>query len=490
MEHNLADGLAFNAKSRSSHNALIDARESLTYAQLDARVSLFAQHLLQRYPTPGAIIGICLEDHADHVAAMYACMRAGLVFLPVDWHWTAHEREAVISHFGAVCVITEKDIPISSCPSISCDLLHQPIDVDQCLAWPFTSLDTDLLISLSSGTTGRPKGPLISHRHFLRRFWTHWINLGLNANSRYICSTPLYFGGGRTFTLSVIFSGGTVILKPPPFQPQELAQLVQLTQANALFLVPTQLRRLLASDSHVQSAFHSLQLLLSSGAPLTPSERMQIKSQLCARFFEYYACTEGGGVTLSTPEDFDVHLTSVGRPVFGVEISIVDDNDVVLGAGEVGYLRFKGPGVATSFYEDPEESKKSFKEGWFYPGDMAVLDEQGYVFLRGRSKDIIIRGGLNIYPNEIEDVLKQLVDIDECAVFGVPDEQLGECVACAWVSHSSIFKEELIEHCKKYLSIYKIPQRWMKVNTMPRNSSGKIVKNQLKQILLKQVIKS
>lgn len=483
MEQNLADSLVLHALNRPHHMALIDDNITLTYAQLDARVSLFSQHLLKECTTPGAVIGLCLKDHTDHVVALFACMRAGFVLLPLDWNWTSHEREAVISHFDAALVLTEIDIPITSCPSRTCDSLHRPLPREDWLELPASTLDTALLISLSSGTTGRPKGPLITHRHFLRRFWTHWINLGLNANSRYICGTPLYFGGGRTFTLSVIFSGGTVILKPPPYQAHELASVVKKNKANALFLVPTQLRRLLSSSETIRSEFNELQLLLSSGAPLQPAERLQIKTKLCARFFEYYACTEGGGVTLSTPEDFDVHLTSVGRPVFGVQVCIVDENDFELEKGQVGYLRFKGPGVANSFYKDPEESEKYFKDDWFYPGDMATQDDQGYVFLRGRSKDIIIRGGLNIYPNEIEDVLMRLTELEECAVFSVPDADLGERVACAWISKTPIQQDALVAHCKRFLSIYKVPQIWMCLDTMPRNSSGKIVKDQLKKML-------
>lgn len=224
---------------------------------------------------------------------------------------------------------------------------------------------------------------MVSHRHFLRRFWTHWINLGLNANSRYVNATPLYFGGARIFTLSVMFSGGTVILHPPNFEPDSLARLVEQQRANALFLVPTQLRRLLAMPAEQLSAFKALRLLLSSGAPLQPNERRAIRENICAQFYEYYASTEGGGISLCTPADFDILLTSVGRPIYGVDVGIFDEDDAVLAPGHVGRLRYRGPGVADAFFSEAEQTREHFRGGWFYPGDLAEQDAGGYIFLRG-----------------------------------------------------------------------------------------------------------
>jgi len=482
MERNLADALRQHARNRGSQVALIDGEHAITYAELDHRVDCGAQALIERGCQPGQVVGLSLRDHWAHVVLMYSCMRAGVVMLPLDVRWTAAERRAVVEHFGAVRVVTEPGADIPEVPHDAWPALLDPACAGLGHPWPVTDLESPLLLSLSSGTTGRPKGPRITHRHFLRRFYTHWINLGLNARSRYVCATPLYFGGGRTFTLSVLFSGGQVSFCVPPFEPEQLAEHVRAHRANALFLVPTQLRRLLQAPDEVREAFRALDLLMSSGAPLQPNERFAIVEQLCPHFHEYYASTEGGGVTLSDPQDLRARPSTVGRPIFGVEVQVVDHDNQPLPAGQVGTLRYRGPGVADSFFQDPEQTALHFRQGWFYPGDLAEIDADGYVFLRGRSKDMIIRGGVNIYPNEVEDVLMQLPEVRECSVFGLPDADLGERVACAWSPAGQIDEARLIDHCRRLLAPYKVPSRWMRLDNLPVNSGGKVVKAKLREM--------
>ncbi len=481
MERNLADALRQHARRRPDHPAMIDGDRRIDYRELDALVDLGAQALLRRGCRPGDAVGLSMRDHWAHVVMMWACMRAGVVLLPLDCRWTATERQAVVRHFGAVRVVRDADTPVDEVPSDDWADLLRP-DAAPPMAWPDIDLDSPLLLSLSSGTTGRPKGPRIAHRHFLRRFWTHWIDLGLNASSRYVCATPLYFGGGRTFTLSVQFSGGTVIMRTPPFEPEALADTVRVHEANALFLVPTQLRRLLRAPADVRSAFAGVGLLISSGAPLQPNERRAILDTLCPAFHEYYASTEGGGVSLCTPRDFERRLTSVGRAIFGVEIGVVDDAGRSLAPGQVGSLRYRGPGVADGFFGDPAQSALHFRDGWFHPGDLAEIDAEGFVHLRGRSKEMIIRGGVNIYPNEIEDVLLRLAQMQECAVLGVPDRDMGEAVACAWVSAHDFDVDALSTHCRAHLSAYKVPTRWLRVDALPSNSGGKVLKATLREM--------
>jgi acyl-CoA synthetase (AMP-forming)/AMP-acid ligase II len=396
--------------------------------------------------------------------------------LPLDWRWTPAESRAVVAHFEATRVLHEPDVRVEGVLGAAWPALLDNLVETAHLPQPDIDLESPLLLSLSSGTTGRPKGPRITHRHFLRRFHTHWINLGLNASSRYVCATPLYFGGGRTFTLSVLFSGGRVSLCLPPVEPEDLAAHVVSEQANAIFLVPTQLRRLLRAPEPVRAAFRPLSVLISSGAPLQPNERLAILDNLCPNFHEYYASTEGGGVSLSTPQDLRERPSSVGLPIFGVEIDIIDPQGQSLGPGYVGSIRYRGPGVADSFFRDPEQSAIHFRDGWFYPGDLAERDQDGYVYLRGRSKDMIIRGGVNIYPSEIEDVVMRIPFMQECAVVGLSNGDMGEIISCAWVSEAGITEDQLIEHCRRHLAPYKVPSRWLRLNALPTNSGGKVNK--------------
>lgn len=478
---NLAHALGINACNRPMHPALVYGERTVLHRDLDGLVRRTAGWLQSRGVQRGDVIGVALDDTPEHLVAIYALAAIGAIVLPMDCRWTAEEQARIAHRFQAKSVLLEANTPWSGgARAIYCDAGWQEgitqaaplIDIAEGENLPF-------LLSLSSGTTGQPKGPLVSHGQFMRRFWTHWINLGLNAQSRYVSSTPLYFGGGRTFALSQLFCGGTVVLFPPPYRPDELVEEVRRREATAIFLVPTLLRRLLAIEPSKGMLMPSLKLLLSSGSPLHANERQAIRERITPHFYEMYATTEGGGVSLLTPDDQVDRGDSVGRAMFAVEIQVVDENNVLLPPGEAGRLRYRSPGSAIEFYGDPESTSQMFKEGWFYPGDFGTVDEEGYLFLKGRRKDIIVRGGVNIYPNEIEETLLSHPAVAEAAVVGHRSSEMGEEVAAFIIAKSKVTEQELVEFCRARLAPYKIPRMIYFVEDMPKNSLGKILKLEL-----------
>ncbi len=475
---NLADALDIHARARPSHPALIEGNQELTHAQFAHRVRRMAAWLHGQALPAGQPVGVCLRDTTQHVVALYAMARAGIAILPMDVRWTVQEQCNVASHFGACLVLIEPDMALL--PGLRC---MQPGESDEVGIVFASDAKAPFVLSLSSGTSGRPKGPLIEHRHFLARFRTHWINLGLNGRDRFICATPLYFGGGRTFAMSVLFSGGTLILKPPPCAPQDLITCVASEQATSLFLVPTQLRRLLALDDAALAPLQGLNLLFSSGAPLSPAERVAIRDRLCPRFFEYYASTEGGGISLLTPDDIATHGQTVGRPVFAVEVEVVDAQDRTLPPGETGLLRYRGPACATAYHCDSDASAEAFRQGWFYPGDLASLDADGFVTICGRQKDMIIRAGINIYPSDIEAALNAHPAVAESAVLGWPSRDFGEEIAAFVLLTAPCEPEALLAHVRALLPRPKWPRAVFVVSELPRNSGGKVLKRELSQRL-------
>lgn len=483
---NLAHSLRILAQSRPQHPALVWGDNTILYRDLDARVRRSASWFKSQGMAQGDVIGVALDDTAEHLIVIFALAALGATVLPMDCRWTVPEQERIARHFKAKRVLLEQDAPWNdAAPALRCDgKWHDGI----AKATPLEQLaevpNLAFLLSLSSGTTGMAKGPLVTHEQFLRRFWTHWINLGLNAQSRYVSATPIYFGGGRTFALSQLFCGGTVILFPPPYRPEQLIEEVRKRNATTLFLVPTLLRRLLALDGRDGLLMPSLTMLLSSGSPLHAEERRAIRHKITPHFYEMYATTEGGGVSLLTPHDQTVHGDSVGRTMFAIEVQVVDDDGAPLPHGETGLLRYRSPGCATEFFGDPVATAEMFKDGWFYPGDLGALNEEGYLFLKGRRKDMIIRGGINIYPNEIEETLLNHAQVMEAAVIGLPSPEMGEEVAAFVVAKGNVTAEELIALCRSKLAPYKAPKRVFFVDDMPKNSGGKI----LKPNLVKQAI--
>ncbi|MDO9436360.1 class I adenylate-forming enzyme family protein [Hydrogenophaga sp.] len=476
---NLAEQLALHARQRPTHPAVVHGDVVLNFRDLDLAVRRRAAHLQDAGVTPGRVVGIALSDSIEHVVMLYAVARAGGVILPMDCRWRDVEKQRLAEHFEPALVVVEPGAAFQGAPCKAVDAAWLAAVERADPERDFPDGNRGIAMSLSSGTTGRPKGPMVTHQKFFNRFWTHWVDLGFGSRETYINATPLYFGGGRSFTMSTLYAGGTVVLCPPPYKPEELAAEIARTGSTVLFLVPTLLRRLLTCDAATLAPFRALKTLISSGSALTAPERTQIRETICPNFIEYYSSTEGGGVSVLSPRDQQLYGESVGRPIFGVEVQIVDDQDAPVPVGTVGRIRYRGPAVADGFYKDPEASLDAFRDGFFYPGDLGSFNEEGYLFLRGRSKDMIIRGGINIYPQEVESLLMSHAAVSEAAVVGWPSREFNEEVAAFVTLRKPVEGAELIALCRAELAPYKAPRQVFVLDELPRNSAGKVVKARL-----------
>ncbi|MFM0116877.1 class I adenylate-forming enzyme family protein [Paraburkholderia nemoris] len=477
---NISRPLSHHAVSRADHPALIEGDRVVRYGELDALVSRTADHLSQLGMERGDVVGVALSDSIDHVVTMFALARSGLVMLPLDWRWTPAEQVRVAVAFGAAHVLTEQGaLPLEGCAAIPVDdTWHDEVAAcDASREWPDEG--GPLLMSLSSGTTGSPKGPCLTHEQFWRRFFGHWINLGFNAQDVYVSATPLYYGGGRTFAMLLLYSGGTVVLFSPPYKPPELCEELARRGATATFLVPTLLRRLLTLDDEVLAPMRNMRLVLSSGAALYPEEDKIMRERICAGLVCYYSSSEGGGISYMNGVDADLRPDSVGRPVFGVTVQCVDDTHQPLASGEVGRIRYRGPAVASGYHNDVVASAEAFRDGWYYPGDLGMIDAAGYLFLKGRSKDMIIRGGVNVYPGEIEAFLNAHPAVRESSVVGWPSREFNEEIAAFVILQSNIDPEQLRQLCRGALAPYKVPRQVFVVDELPRNALGKVLKADL-----------
>ncbi len=480
---NLVDNLLAHARTRGSHPALIHGARTVDYRELGNIVARNARVLSQRGVGKGDVVGVCLGDHIEHLVLLHAVAMVGAIILPMDVRWTADEKVRVARHFEAKMVLVDPGAaPLTETPIAVVDAGWH---ADAASAAPFTAIprgpDLPLLLSLSSGTTGTPKGPLITHENMHARFQGHWVSLGFCQHDRFLLATPLYYGGGRGFSMSYLFCGGTVVLYPPPFEPSAVVVEAKRSAATTAFLVPTQLLRVLDLPCPVHGLLEGLRLLVSSGSALLSEERHAIRTRINPNFFDYYSSTEGGGISIQLPCEQDRYPDSVGRSIYLVEVQSVDESDRPLPPGEVGRIRYRGPGVAPGFHREPEAASGErvgafFCDGWFYPGDLGCLDAKGYLYLRGRAKDVIIRGGVNIYPVDIEEVLKRHAGIRDAAVVGWPSRIYGEEVAAFVVPrHDSIDDRELIAHCRALLSPYKVPKAVFLIDELPRNASGKVL---------------
>ncbi|MCP5367601.1 MAG: AMP-binding protein [Hyphomicrobiales bacterium] len=476
---NLAAMLAGHARRRPSHPAIIDRGLVLTFGELDPLVRRTAAHLRALGAGPGDVVGVWLDDRAGHLVALQAVPFLGAVLLPLDPRWTAEEAGRVAAFFAARLVLAE---PGRNLDGIACVAVDDAWDAAVAAATPLDRAapggDAPVVLSLSSGTTGRPKGPMLSHAQFISRFVIQWATLGFCQQDRYLSATPLYFGAGRGFVMGYLFAGATVILFPPPYEPADLVRAVQAHGATTLLLVPTLLRRLLAMAGGGGRLLGGLRVLLSTGATLHAEERHAVMDRLAANFINYYGSTEGGGVSVLLPGHGAEADGSVGQPVFATDVQVVGGDERPLPAGETGRIRYRGPAVAGAFHNDPEASAAAFRDGWYYPGDLGRLDGDGFLYLTGRAKDVIIRGGVNVYPDEVEQILLAHPAVRDAAVVAWPSPDLGEEVA-AFVVAPGATAADLAAHCRAHLAPYKVPREIFAVDDLPRTTMDKVAKDQL-----------
>lgn len=487
---NIAESLAINAHRRPDHPAIVSAEGVLDHATFARRVGQTATLLAGLGVGERDIVGIALKDNADHLVAMYACAWIGATILPLDWRWAQPEKENLADWFKPKLILAEGDsnaIGAHGAIRLDADWITRRDAADPQGAAMARDPDLGLLLSLSSGTTGRPKGPLLTHRLVQNRFVQHWSVLSFHEQDRHLISTPLYFGGGRMFALSHLFIGATVVLLQLPYTPEELIRAVAEHDIQTMFIVPTMLRRLLSMPAGERPLLDGPRYVISGGSALHPSEREAALARVSPNLVNYYSSSEGGAVSILLPSHQGEAAESVGRPVFMTEVEIVGPDDARLPAGEIGLVRYRGPGVPSELYNDPEESRAMFREGWFYPGDMGRVDASGFLYLTGRAKDMIIRGGVNIYPQDIEKTILRLEGVEDVAVVGWPSTAFGEEIAAFVVGKPGLDAAAVIVHCRAALASYKAPRDVFFIDALPKNSSGKILKKELAEKLQKIV---
>ena len=472
---NLASVVRVNAANLGAKPAILFGDTSLSYADAWRSIEGIAATLRERGVRSGDRVGLAMKDHPLHLLAHYAVARLGAMILPLDHRWTDAEKTAAAGAFDAGLVLTDGG-RIAGLPTVPLDESAMHADT---AGLPPIREDRDqvVLISLSSGTTGKPKGALVTHGNLYERFVSQWTAIGFDSRDCFALLTPLFFGAGRSFGMCLLAAGGTVRIAPQPLEPEEIVAVLSGPGVSATFLPPTLLRRLLPLAGGPGPLLGNLGYLVVSGEPLFAAEAAECREKICPNLVGYYASSEGGGISVLTSEDFAEHATTVGRPTFRTEVQIVDADDAPVPDGTVGRLRYRGPGVATRFLDSDGREHRADTEGWFYPGDLAEKLESGHVALRGRDKDVIIRGGVNVYPAEIESVLLQHAAVAECAVVGADDAGRGQLVLAFVVGDVS--NDELRTHCAERLAPYKIPSRFVRMDTLPKRSSGKIDKKAL-----------
>ena len=345
-----------------------------------------------------------------------------------------------------------------------------------------------MIPSLFSSPPARPvfpKGCLTTHRTFVFHCINNAIEKGLGVHDRALLASPIYFNAGRSFSLGIIYYGGTLFLHER-FDAEEVLKTIQREKITYMGAVPTMCERMLQVPGVEKYDTSSLRCLAITGGKVHEPVLQALRKQITPNIYRTYASTDSGQMAISKPADIDSKPLAAGMPVWCVDLRIVDDQSNPVAVSEIGEIICQSPLATMGYYMNPEATNASFRDGWFYTGDLGYFDEEGYLFVVGRKKDMVKSGGISIYPLEIEGVLYKHPDVVEAAVIGVPDPQWGEAVKAIVVRKegSSVSGEALIQFCKDQLAAYKVPKSVDIVAALPHTEIGKVNKAKLKESIL------
>src|SRR4051812_10940186 len=478
--------------------------ETVTYAELDERSNRLAQHLRRAGLQPGDHLGIFLRNEARFLEVVWAAQRSGLYYTPISSLLTAAELDYVVDDCGAVALVASAALDVAAgigdrIPRVGVRLavdgdLEGFDDYETAVAdAPPAPLLPELAGSemfYSSGTTGRPKGvrkPLaLGPAWDVPGYFPTYRDLyGFDRDTVWLATGPLYHAGPLYGALAAHRAGGTVVVMER-FDAEPALRLIERHAVTHAQWVPTMFNRMLKLPVEVRERYDlsSLRFGVHGSAPCPLPVKQAMLDWWGPILYEFYAGTEGNGMTLISPDEWLVRPGSVGRSVLGVA-HIVDDDGRELGPGETGTVWFSD-GFTFEYHHDEEKTRDAHDErGWSTLGDVGHLDDDGYLYLTDRQAFMIIAGGVNIYPREIEDVLVVHPLVADVAVIGVPNDDLGEEVKAVvelaeGVEPSPATAERLLDHCREQLARVKVPRSIDFVPVLPRLPTGKVQKHALR----------
>lgn len=514
MDNGIGQWATKHAIIDTHRTALVDSRRSVTYAEFDARTTAVARALRESGVGVGDRVAILSLNSIEYLEVIFAVAKLGAISVPLNFRLSARELAYMLGDAGvaayvfdsrlgelAVDSVVEHDVPVSLPISIGSldDGLQQSLagatgapvrefselGVESSEPWEGdVEADAVALILYTSGTTGNPKGAMITHDN-LRANAVHsaFMGSGIGRYDATITVTPLFHVGGLcVHTLSLLYYGGKVVIQEK-WDARAFVEAMEREGVTLQFLVPAmwlEVTRLSGLDGYDLSA---MRYAVSGGAPcpVTVIEALQGFGWL---FLEGFGMTETTANTLVLDaESATIKRGSVGLPLMHVDARVGGPKDEELPVGEVGELLLRGPNIAKGYWDLEEATADAWRNDWFHSGDLCKVDEDGYFYIVDRKKDMVISGGENVYPAEVEQVLHRHEGIQDVAVIGVPHEKWGETVVAVVTENpgASLDEAQVIDFCRANLAHYKCPTKVVVVDELPRTATGKLLKRDLRQ---------
>ncbi|MCS0789568.1 fatty acid--CoA ligase family protein [Cytobacillus firmus] len=514
---NLTEQLHETAIKMGNKTAYYFMDQSSTYAELDGAVTKFADGLSKLGVKKGDHIALLLGNSPHFVIGLHGALRLGATVIPINPIYTPDEIGYIVNNGDVKTVVTlDLLVPLiekmhQALPRVENFIICETPQGQASKADPsalsafskmksFTQViasggldfngpeleeDETAVILYTSGTTGKPKGAMLTHKNLYSNAKDVSDYLHMNENDRVITTLPMFHVFCLTVALNAPLMNGATILIDPKFSPKEIFRLAKKYEPTVFAGVPTMYNFLLQFDDGNPEDLKSLRLCISGGAAMPVALLHGFEKKFNVIVSEGYGLSEAAPVTCFNPLDKPRKAGSIGQSIMNVENKVVNELGEEVSVGEVGELIVRGPNVMKGYYKLPKETAATIRDGWLYTGDLAKKDEEGYFYIVDRKKDLILVGGYNVYPREVEEVLYNHEDVVEVAVLGVPDPNLGEAVRCYVVSKNPQLTEELLlAYCTEHLAKYKVPSSIEFLEELPKNTTGKILRRALKNQVL------
>ncbi len=509
---NLGQIQKLNAKKFKDTVALMDKDRSFTYPALNKRVNQLAHSLTSLGLQKGDKLAVILENCIEIVELFLATAKTGIIMVPINFRLASPEVEYIVNNSDAKAFVVHdlfadtvrpiKDKLTNIAPENyvmvgQTEQGYREYEVfikDAATDEPDVELDAKdtWILIYTSGTTGKPKGVIRSHESHIAYYLHNAVDFGFNEKDVCLNVMPLCHINSIFFTFTFLYIGGSAYIHPAiGFKPEEILDIIEKKKITFISLIPTHYTLILnAPDDVKKRDVSTIRKLLCSSAPGRKSMKQAVMEFFSGvELYEAYGSTEAGIVTILKPEYQMSKLGSIGFEALGSDlIKILDDDGNEVPDGEIGELYSRGPMLFDKYYKLPEQTAESFKHGLFSAGDMARRDEDGFYHLVDRKKNMIITGGENVYPSEIEEVVGSHECVLDCAVIGLPDEKWGEKVTAVIVKKDGIRPEDITEEmikecCRGQIAGYKRPKEviFIDADEMPRTPTGKILHRKLRE---------
>jgi len=490
----------YHAGQFPERTAVVYGDTRISYAQLEQRVEHATRLLSSRGVAKGTVVGLLMKNSSAFLELAISISRSGAVILPINYRLAADEVAYILGHAGAALLFVDEELiglcgDFQQCMVVDADVQHDSRRLSQHLGQqpagkPEVRVAPEDLMRLmyTSGTTDRPKGVMHTYDNYYWKCLDHILALQLTAEDRLLVCGPLYHVGAFDLPgLAILLVGGSLVVLRE-FDEIEAFTAIQEHAISGAWMAPIMLGRLVLHADAQSFDLTSLRWLIGGGER-TPEERIHAFSRLFpkGRYIDAYGLTEScSGDTMMRPGWEIRKIGSTGPALAHVDIRICNDAGELLGVGQDGEICLRGPKITQGYWRDPERTQAAFFGDWFRTGDIGHLDEEGFLYLTDRKKDMIISGAENVASSEVERVLYALPQVAEAAAVGLPDERWGERVVAVVVLRpgTNLTQAELEAHCKPLLAGFKSPRQLVIRDSLPRNPSGKVLKRILRAELL------